>query len=336
MGSLWDHLELERVLLPKLPAAWSYIPQVLSVPIVHSAAQGNGGLHPGGSPAGFHSTIHVTSYFQLLLFLLGKKDGGLRHWLPCSELPDSQVAVSTSPGPCRPHRNSVELAYSTSWTYGEHTTSIREGDEWKTAFITPSGHYEYQVMPYGLANSPSVFQSFMNEVFWEFLHRYVIVYIGVILIYSGQTSPPCEAGPQTTQEAPPLPEVRKMWVLPFHRAVPWHTCHQPWMCPGGPGDGSRITDWLLPQSVKEQQRFLEFSNFYRCFIHNFSFLKAPFTTMLCGKPKSLSWTPEAQFFSQLKKAFITTPILRHPDPQAHFCSRSGGFNHQSRGRGISM
>lgn len=42
---------------------------------------------------------------------------------------------------------------------------IREGDEWKTAFITTRGHYEYQVMPYGLANSPAVFQSFINEIF---------------------------------------------------------------------------------------------------------------------------------------------------------------------------
>ncbi len=34
---------------------------------------------------------------------------------------------------------------------------IKEGDELKTAFLTTRGHYEYQVMPYGLANSPAVF-----------------------------------------------------------------------------------------------------------------------------------------------------------------------------------
>ena len=42
---------------------------------------------------------------------------------------------------------------------------IREGDEWKTAFSTTSGHYEYLVMPYGLMNAPSVFQAFVDEIF---------------------------------------------------------------------------------------------------------------------------------------------------------------------------
>lgn len=51
------------------------------------------------------------------------------------------------------------------------------------AFITTSGHYEYQVMPYGLANSPSIFQNFMNEIFRDFLHCFMKVYI-YIFIYS--------------------------------------------------------------------------------------------------------------------------------------------------------
>ncbi len=61
---------------------------------------------------------------------------------------------------------------------------IRVGDEWKTAFSTTTGHYEYQVMQFGLANSPSTFQSFINDVFRDMLNRFVIVYIDDILIYS--------------------------------------------------------------------------------------------------------------------------------------------------------
>ncbi len=50
--------------------------------------------------------------------------------------------------------------------------------------LTPTGHYEYLVMPYGLVNAPSVFQSYINEVFREYLHRFMLVYIDDILVYS--------------------------------------------------------------------------------------------------------------------------------------------------------
>ncbi len=62
--------------------------------------------------------------------------------------------------------------------------SHQRGDEWNTAFSTTSGHYEYRVMPFGLVNSPSVFQAFINDVFRDMLNRWVIVYMDDILIYS--------------------------------------------------------------------------------------------------------------------------------------------------------
>jgi hypothetical protein len=61
---------------------------------------------------------------------------------------------------------------------------IREGTEWKMAFSTISGHYEYLVMPYGLMNAPSVFQAFEDKIFRDLHGQGVVVYIDDILINS--------------------------------------------------------------------------------------------------------------------------------------------------------
>ena len=60
---------------------------------------------------------------------------------------------------------------------------IRESDRYKTAFTTPFGHYEWNVMPFGLKNAPSEFQNIMNEIFNPFF-SHIIVYIDNVLIFS--------------------------------------------------------------------------------------------------------------------------------------------------------
>ena len=61
---------------------------------------------------------------------------------------------------------------------------IRSGDEWKTAFRTRYGHFEYSVMPFSLTNAPIVFQHMANNIFRDFLDIFSIVYLDDILIYS--------------------------------------------------------------------------------------------------------------------------------------------------------
>ncbi|KAK3570829.1 hypothetical protein QTP86_027643 [Hemibagrus guttatus] len=95
-------------------------------------------------------------------FFVAKKDGSLRPCIDYQAL--NQITVKFS-------------AYNLIW--------IRAGDERKTAFVTPTGHYEYLVMPYGLANAPSVFQDFMHKAEKCAFHQSSVHFLGYIIDRSG-------------------------------------------------------------------------------------------------------------------------------------------------------
>ena len=65
---------------------------------------------------------------------------------------------------------------------------IAAGDEWKTAFRTRYGLFEYKVVPFGLTNAPAAFQHMMNDTFRDILDVTVTIYLDDILIYSNKPS----------------------------------------------------------------------------------------------------------------------------------------------------
>ncbi len=198
---------------------------------------------------------------------------------------------------------------------------IRAGDEWKTAFSTTTGHYEYRVMPFGLVNSPSIFQSFINDVFRDMLNKYVIVYIDDILIYSESLEEHIQQVRAVLKRLIQHQLYAKTEKCEFHLTsisfLGYVISHE-----GVAMDESKVNavlKWSLPSTIKELQRFLGFANFYRRFIRGFSSVAAPLTSMTMKGSSRLHWSSTArEAFQELKQRFTTAPILHHPDPSLPF------------------
>jgi len=68
--------------------------------------------------------------------------------------------------------------------WGYKNVCIKEGDEWKATFCTNSGLFEPLVMFFGLTNSPTTFQTMMNEIFQDLISEGVVcIYLDNILIF---------------------------------------------------------------------------------------------------------------------------------------------------------
>ena len=201
-----------------------------------------------------------------------------------------------------------------------HLVRIRKGDEWKTAFNTPLGHFEYLVMPFGLSNAPAVFQALVNDVLRDMLGRFVFVYLDDILIYSRSLQDHQDHVRTVLQRLLENKLFVKTEKCKFHATT---TSFLGFIISQGelrmdPAKVSAVADWPTPTNRKQLQCFNGFSNFYRRFVKNYSTIAAPLTA-LTSSSVPFRWTPEAEAaFSDLKRLFISSPILVYPDRSLQF------------------
>lgn len=199
---------------------------------------------------------------------------------------------------------------------------IREGDEWKTAFRTRYGHYEYMVMPFGLTNAPATFQSYIHSALYGLLDVICIVYLDDILIFSKtreeHTKHVCQVL-QRLQSAELYANPKK--CVFYQKQVEF--LGYVISVDGVSMDPRRvqaIRDWKLPESYHDIQVFLGFCNFYRRFIPRYSMIACPLTNLLKGsvkgkKPGKVELNPsEIRAFRQLITAFQAATLLCHFDP----------------------
>ncbi|KAL7280850.1 hypothetical protein ACG7TL_005794 [Trametes sanguinea] len=196
---------------------------------------------------------------------------------------------------------------------------IREGDEWKTAFRTHLGLFEYTVMPFGLTNAPGIFQGFIQDTLRNLLDVICVVYIDDILIFSRSQEEHEHhiclvlerlrvAGlfANTKKCVFEQSEVEYLGYLLSSEGIKMHPCKL-----------ETIADWPLPASVKDVQSFLGFTNFYRRFIDGYARIVLPLNALTKKDKRSEPFvltSGATEAFNMLKRAFMTSPVLRHFDP----------------------
>src|SRR4051812_45396394 len=211
---------------------------------------------------------------------------------------------------------------------GYHQIRMKEGDEWKTAFKTKFGLYEWLVMPFGLTNAPSTFMRLMNHVLREFIGRFVVVYFDDILIYSSTES---EHSAHIRQVLQVLRDAKlyanlekctfaKDKVIFLGFVVSKH---------GVEVDSSKIEaiqNWPTPMNVSQVRSFHGLAGFYRRFVKNFSTIAAPLNE-LTKKGVPFVWgVAQDLAFDELKRLLTSAPVLALPDFTKHFeveCDASG-------------
>uniref|UniRef100_A0A803SM11 ribonuclease H n=1 Tax=Anolis carolinensis TaxID=28377 RepID=A0A803SM11_ANOCA len=197
---------------------------------------------------------------------------------------------------------------------------IREGDEWKTAFQTKFGLFESLVMNYGLSGAPATFQHFVNDIFQDYLDRFLIIYLDDFLVFSRSQSEHEKHVRMVLQRLRDHGLYAKLEKCAFDLQEVDFLGYR--VSPQGlsmdPAKVSAVLEWRAPTNKKEVQRFLGFANYYRKFIPDFARWSDPITSCIRGK-QPFRWTEQAEKgFQQLKKLFTTQPILQHPDPKTPF------------------
>ena len=200
----------------------------------------------------------------------------------------------------------------------------------KTAFVTPDGGlYEYVRMPFGLSNAPGTFQRLMNEVFRDYLYKFILIFLDDVLAYS-------------TNKADHLGHLRTIFqtlralnlkLKPkkcklFQREVVYlsHIIGNGGAKPD-PDKVSAVKHWPVPKTVKQIRSFVGFCNYYRRFVRDFAQIARPLTD-LTKKDARFEWNSDCQLsFDRLRVELANAPVMQFPRFDCPFIIDTDALSH---------
>jgi len=210
---------------------------------------------------------------------------------------------------------------------GYYQIEIEEEHKARTAFtVGPLGFYEYNRLPFGLTNSPATYQRVMEDILGDLHMKACLIYLDDVIIFSRTYEEHIDRLQQVFQRLRDsgLKLAAKKCRF-FHEKVVYvgHQVSRDGVAPD-PDKVACISDWPIPKTPEEVQKFLGFAGYYRKFVKNFATIAAPLSNLIPagttkkkkGQKKSEAdpqpWVwghAEQSAFDALKTALSSPPVL---------------------------
>jgi len=265
-----------------------------------------------------------SSPFSSPLLLVKKKDGT---WRPCVDYRYLNALTVRGKFPIPIFDELVDELAGASWfstldlNSGFHQIRMKAGEEYKTAFQTHFGHFEFKVMSFGLCGAPASFQGAMNSTLQPLLRTCVLVFFDDILVYSRSFEEHLSHLRAVFQLLAQDQWQVKLCKCTFAQRQISYLGHI--ISAEGISTDSRkveaMVSWPTPTNTKELRSFLGLAGYYRKFVRHFAIIARPLTDLL-KKHSIFVWTPDHQAaFDTLKSALSSAPVLATPDFSRPFC-----------------
>ena len=190
----------------------------------------------------------------------------------------------------------------------------------KSAFVTPTGVYQWKRMPFGLVNAPVSFKVLMTQVQRGFNWKTCFVYVDDILVFSNSFEDHLEHMDQIFSRL----QSAGLTLKPskFHFALPevkylGHIltidCIKVDL-----SKTDAVKSFPVPKNQKELRSFLGLCNYFRRFVKRYGKITSPLNALL-SKDVKFTWTDQCQIaFYRLKTSLTTPPVLAYPDHSGPF------------------